>query len=262
MLSRVQAMNGRTCLSACVITYNEADRIEACLRSLRFCDEIVVVDAHSTDATRTIAMAMGARVIVRDWPGFRTQKEFAVQAASYDWVLCVDADERVSEELRLEIETLRRHGFAGAAGWQVARLTDYFGHFLFHGNAYPDRLIRLFDRRRGGWCGNEIHENTRIEGRPGRLRGYLYHYPYRSLSDHERRMQRYADLMAEVMHSRGKRGARWRVWLNPGWRFLRGYVLRLGFLDGWRGTTFALVEMSYVRQKYLKLYLKDKGVAS
>lgn len=247
-------------LSACIITYNEADRIEACLRSVSFCDELIVVDSHSTDPTREIATTLGARVIERDWPGYRSQKQFAVDAARNDWVLCLDADERMSPGLRKEIEALRSGGFAGHAGWSVPRITDYFGRFLRHGNAYPDRLIRLFDRRRGGWTGYEIHENTRVQGPVGRLRGHLEHYSYRSLTDHHNRMQRYADLMAHALYDRGKRCGLLKVLVNPLWRFLRGYFIRLGFLDGWRGLVFALVEANYVRRKYLGLYMLSKGL--
>src|SRR5262249_4247163 len=156
--------------------------------SVRFCDEIVVVDSHSTDSTREIASRLGARVIERDWTGYRSQKQFAVDSAVNDWVLCLDADERVTDPLRAEIEALRAGGFADYAGWSVPRITDYFGRFLRHGNAYPDRLIRLFDRRRGGWVGEEIHENTRVSGGVGRLRGHLEHFSYRSLTDHHNRM--------------------------------------------------------------------------
>ena len=247
-------------LSACIITYNEAERIDACLRSVAFCDELVVVDAHSGDDTCARAAAHGARVIERDWPGYRSQKQFAVEAAQHDWVLCLDADERVSEALRREIEALRQSGFAGAAGWSVPRITEYFGRFLRHGNAYPDRLVRLFDRRCGGWSGDEIHENTRIEGRIRRLHGHLEHYSYRSLHDHQVRMQRYADLMAHALYDRGKRCGLLPVLLNPLWRFVRGYLLRLGFLDGWRGLVFALIEAGYVRRKYLGLYMRSRGL--
>ena len=249
-------------LSACIITFNEGDRIEACIRSLAFCDEVLVVDSHSGDDTRERALALGARVIERDWPGYRSQKAFAVATAVNDWVLCLDADERVSDELRAEILAARAAGFAGVAGFSIPRITDYFGRFLRHGNAYPDRLVRLFDRRRGGWVGREIHENTHIEGRIGRLRGDLLHYSYRSLSDHEQRMERYAQLMAQALHAAGRHGSLAQVLVNPAWRFVRGYVLRLGFLDGWRGLAFALVEASYVRRKYLKLYLLDRGLPS
>ena len=247
-------------LSACIITFNEAERIEACVRSVSFCDEIVVVDAHSSDGTRALAASLGARVIERDWPGYRSQKQFAVDAARHDWVLCLDADERVSAQLRGEIEALGRAGFAGAAGWSVPRITNYFGRFLRHGNAYPDRLVRLFDRRRGGWTGYEIHESTRVAGRTGRLRGKLVHYPYRNLGDHQARMQRYADLMAQALFERGKRCGLTRVLVNPQWRFVRGYLLRLGFLDGWRGLVFALIESNYVRRKYLGLYVRSRGL--
>jgi glycosyltransferase involved in cell wall biosynthesis len=252
----------RTGLSACIITYNEADRIDDCVRSVGFCDEVLVVDSHSTDATRERAAARGARVIERDWPGYRSQKQFAVEAAHNDWVLCLDADERVSDELRAEIESWRQRGFGGFAGWSVPRITEYFGRFLRHGNAYPDRLIRLFDRRHGGWVGREIHENTRVQGPVGRLKGHLEHYAYRSLTDHLSRMQRYADLMGQALYESGKRCGLAKVLLNPQWRFLRGYLLRLGFLDGWRGLLFALVESSYVRRKYLSLYIRSRGLPS
>jgi glycosyltransferase involved in cell wall biosynthesis len=249
-------------LSACIITYNEADRIQECLRSLSFCDELVVVDSHSTDGTRELATALGARVIERDWPGYRSQKQFAIEAARHDWVLCLDADERVSEPLRREVEALRERGFSAEAGWSIPRITDYFGRFLRHGNAYPDRLVRLFDRRCGGWIGGEIHENTRVQGRVGRLSGHLYHYPYRSLADHQARMQRYAMLMAQMLYENGRRCGLGKVLLNAQWRFVRGYLLRLGFLDGWRGLVFALVEAGYVRRKYLELYMRGRGLAN
>jgi glycosyltransferase involved in cell wall biosynthesis len=225
-----------------------------------FCDEIIVVDSHSTDATRELAANCGARVIERDWPGYRSQKQFAIESAAHDWVLCLDADERVTGELRAEIEKLQQAGFPGFAGWSVPRITDYFGRFLRHGNAYPDRLIRLFDRRRGGWIGYEIHENTRVNGPVGKLRGHLEHYSYRSLTDHHLRMARYADLMAKALYDRGKRCGLAKVLINPQWRFVRGYFLRLGCLDGWRGLVFALIEANYVRRKYLGLYMRSRGL--
>jgi glycosyltransferase involved in cell wall biosynthesis len=250
----------RSGLSACIITYNEADRVEACVRSVSFCDEVIVVDSHSTDATRELAASLGARVIERDWPGYRSQKEFAVDSASNDWVLCLDADERVTDALRQEVERLRAGGFEGYAGWSVPRITEYFGRFLRHGNAYPDRLIRLFDRRRGGWIGREIHENTQVDGPVGRLHGHLEHYPYRSLAEHHNKMQHYAELMGQALYASGKRCGFGKVLCNPQWRFFRGYVLRLGFLDGWRGLMFALVESNYVRRKYLHLYVLGRGL--
>lgn len=252
--------SSRPGLSACIITLNEADRIDACLDSLAFCDEIVVVDSGSTDGTREHAAAKGARVIERAFDGYRSQKDFAVRSATHDWVLCLDADERVTPPLRASIEAARDGGFAGAAGYRFARETKYFGAPLRHGNAYPDRVLRLFDRRRGGWReAREIHEHASVDGTVRPLEGDLAHDAYRSLSDQLGRLERYARLMAEHMHARGRRARLANLVLNPWWRFVRGYVLRGGFLDGWRGLVYAYVEANYVRQKFIKLWLLERG---
>ena len=250
----------RSPISACIITLDEADRIEACLDSLSFCDEIVVVDSGSTDATRELSAARGARVLTRAFDGYRAQKDFAVRCARHDWVLCLDADERVTPALRASIEQARAQDFAGAAGYRCARATEYFGAFLRHGNAYPDRVLRLFDRRRGGWRGErEIHEHASVDGRLETLAGDLEHRAYRSLDDQLGRLQRYARLMAEHQHACGKHAHLWNMLLNPLWRFVRGYWLRAGFLDGWRGLVYAWVEANYVRQKFVMLWLLDRG---
>ena len=246
-------------ISACVITLNEADRIEACVESLAFCDEIVVVDSGSTDGTRELAAAGGARVLQRAFDGYRAQKDFAVLTARHDWVLCVDADERVTAALRASIETERSRGFP-VAGYRFARATEYFGAFLRHGNAYPDRVLRLFDRRRGGFRGErEIHEHASVDGPVQTLAGDLEHCAYRSLSDQLARLDRYARLMAEHQHTAGRCAHLYNIVFNPFWRFLRGYILRGGFLDGWRGLVYAYVESNYVRQKFIKLWLLGRG---
>lgn len=250
----------RVPISACIITFNEADRIDDCLASLAFCDEVVVVDSGSADDTRARAEARGARVITRPFDGFRSQKAFAVEQASHDWVLCLDADERVTPELRARIEAARERGFADAAGYRFARLSEYFGAFLRHGNAYPDRVLRLFDRRRGGWRGRrEIHEAVSVDGAVKTLPGDLQHHPYRSLAEQLAKQERYAQMMAEHLYAQGKRATLRQILLNPCWRFVRGYVLRGGFLDGWRGLLYALVRIEYVRRKFLKLWLLQHG---
>jgi glycosyltransferase involved in cell wall biosynthesis len=249
-----------TPISACIITLNEADRIEACIDSLAFCDEVLVVDSGSGDATRELALAKGARVIEHAFAGYRSQKEFAVTSASHDWVLCLDADERVTPALREAICAQQLQGFAAAAGYRFARATEYFGAFLRHGNAYPDRVLRLFDRRRGGFRGTrEIHEHASVDGTVLTLTGDLEHHAYRSLADQLGRLERYAKLMAEHQHAKGKKAHVYNIVLNPFWRFLRGYVLRAGFLDGWRGLIYAYVEANYVRQKFIKLWLLWRG---
>jgi glycosyltransferase involved in cell wall biosynthesis len=249
-------MPERQNISACIITLDEADRIGACLDSLAFCEEVVVVDSGSTDATCDIAAARGARVIGHAFEGYRAQKDFAVRAACHDWVLCLDADERVTPALRASIEAARDAGFAGAAGYRCARATEYFGAFLRHGNAYPDRVLRLFDRRRGGWRGDrEIHEHVSVDGAPATLAGDLEHVAYRSLDDQLARYRRYATMMAAHMHARGRRARMTDLVTHPAWRFVRGYLLRAGFLDGWRGFLFACLEADYVREKFARLWL-------
>jgi len=247
-------------LTACVITLNEADRIAACLDSLAFCDEVVVVDSGSTDGTREIAAARGARVIEHAFEGFRAQKDFAVGQARHEWVLCLDADERVTPALRASIEAARERGFDHFAGFRFARSTEYFGAFLRHGNAYPDRVLRLFDRRRGGWrAGREIHEHAVVDGDVTTLAGDLEHVAYRSLDDQLARYRRYAAMMAAHMHASGRRARLHNLVVNPAWRFLRGYVVRAGFLDGWRGFLFACMEADYVREKFARLWLLQHG---
>jgi glycosyltransferase involved in cell wall biosynthesis len=220
----------------------------------------VVVDSGSTDDTRTLCETAGARVLQRPFDGFRSQKHFAVEQAAHDWVLCLDADERVSPELRASILAARDRGFEGAAGYRFARLSEYFGKFLRRGNAYPDRVLRLFDRRRGGWRGTrEIHEAASVDGAVATLRGDLIHYPYRSLMQQLQKTERYARMMAEYEYSRGKRASLAKLVLSPAWRFWRGYLFRLGFLDGWHGLVYAYVRANYVRQKTIMLWLLQNG---
>jgi glycosyltransferase involved in cell wall biosynthesis len=250
----------RPAITACVITLDEADRLGDCIASLGFCDEIVVVDSFSTDATVALAQQLGARVVQRPFDGYRSQKQFAVDLASHPWVLCLDADERVSPELAASIIAARDGGFAGAAGYRFARLSNYFGRFLRHGNAYPDRVLRLFDRRHAGWRGTrEVHESATADGPVLRLDGDLVHFPYRSLHNQLAKTESYARMMATHEFARGKRASLAKLVLAPAWRFWRGYLLRGGFLDGWHGLVYAYVRANYVRQKTIMLWLLERG---
>ncbi|GAB3346777.1 glycosyltransferase family 2 protein [Lysobacter tyrosinilyticus] len=219
-----------------------------------------MVDSYSTDATVEIAQQLGARVLQRPFDGFRSQKQFAIEQATHDWVLCLDADERVDATLRASIEAERIGEFGGTAGYRFARLSEYFGKFLRHGNAYPDRVLRLFDRRRGGWRGTrEVHEAASVDGAVRTLRGDLIHYPYRSLEQQLLKTQKYARMMAEHDFARGKRATLGKLIVSPAWRFWRGYVLRGGFLDGWHGLVYAYVRANYVRQKTIMLWMLQNG---
>ena len=248
-----------TPISACVITLNEERSIGACIDSLRICDEIIVVDAHSRDRTRDIARERGAHVVERDWSGFRTQKQFAVSLARNDWVMSIDADERLSPELSSEIVRIRQYGLDEFAGYQIPFLATYFGHAMRHGDWHPDYHLRLFNRRRASFGGEEIHERVIAYGPVGRLRSNILHDSYRDLDHQLVKLGRYARLMADAMRERGKRTGAMRMFLNPAWRFLRAYILRRGYLDGWRGFAVAQIEANYVWEKYLRLYIAERA---
>ena len=246
-------------LSAVIITKDAASQLGPCLTSLYFADEIIVVDSGSTDGTRELAAAKGARVIEHVWLGFGPQKRFAVSQVRNDWVLCVDADERISPELAAEIAGLRDAGFPGPPGWRLPRLSSYLGRWIRHGTWYPDPQLRLFDRRRGRWGGRDPHDRVALEGEPGALRGKLLHHPYRSLEDHLATIDRYTTTLANGLAQEGRRARLSDLALRPPARFLRSYLLQAGFLDGWRGLLLASLAAHYVRLKYAKLWLLTRG---
>ena len=256
-----RANTNRAGLSASIVAMNEADRIADCLASLEFCDEIVLVDSHSTDRTREIAVGHGARVIERDWPGHVAQKEFAIRQAVHDWVLCLDADERVSPELRAQIMALRDAGFPDEAGWRFPRLSSYLGRWMSRGSWYPDLQLRLFDRRRGRWGGYDPHDRVELDGPAGTLSGHLFHHPYRNFADHLRTIDSYTTIMADGLHRRGKRGRLLDILVRPPARFLRDYVVKGGLLLGWRGLVQAFLAAHYTRLKYMKLYVLQNAAA-
>lgn len=248
-------------LSCCIIAMDEEDRLGACLDSVAFCDEVVVVDSHSRDRTRELAAARGARVIERDWPGHVAQKDFAVRAATHDWVLCVDADERITPTLRAEIEALRARGFPGHAAFDFPRLTNYLGTWVRHGTWYPDRQLRLFDRRRAHWGGHDPHDRVELAAGAtrGALAGDLEHHPYRTLAEHLGTIDQYTTIMARGLFARGRRTGTLDLLLRPWVRFVRFYLLKRGFLLGRKGLVLALLAGHYVRLKYIKLALLERG---
>ncbi|MCG3133097.1 MAG: hypothetical protein HMLKMBBP_00190 [Planctomycetes bacterium] len=242
-------------LSVCIVAMNEEANISDCLSSADFADEWVVVDSHSTDRTRELAAAAGARVIERDWPGHVQQKNFALSEATHDWVLCLDADERVSPELRASI--LAALGSPGdAAGFECARRTFYLGRWIRHGGWYPDRKLRLFRRSRARWGGTNPHDHVVTDPGGGpvrRIGGDLLHLSYRSLSDHLRTIDSFTSIAAREKHAAGRRAGLLDLTLRPFGKFVRMYVLRAGFLDGAAGFCAAVSGAYYVFLKYAKL---------
>ncbi len=242
-------------LSACIITYNEADRIEACIRSLDFCEEIIVVDSGSTDGTVTLAESIGAKVMFRKFDGFRSQKQFAVEQARNDWVICMDADEVVSPQLKASILASRSRAFDGCSGIVYARRSFYFNRFLYHGIISADCVFRLFNRTLAGWHGDrEIHEYVVNRGKSGKVRGHLLHYPYRNFGHQIDKNRTYARMMAEHRYATGAKPSRLKLLTSPTALLIRGLVFRLGFLDGWQGVVYHLVTAFYSMQKELYLF--------
>lgn len=245
-------------ISACVIAKNEADRIGPCLASLAFCDEIVVLDSGSTDGTQGLCRAAGARVIETDWPGWVKQKNRAVEAATHDWVLCLDADERVDADLRAAIEGLRA-GVLGSPGtpwaYEVKRKVWYLGQWIRHGGWYPEWRARLFHRGHARWGGVDPHDRVEHEGKAARIHdGDLEHHTYRSMEDHLRQIILFSGEGAKQMHARGRRATWLDLWLRPAWRFVHVYLIRLGFLDGRAGYVVARLGAYFTFLKYARLW--------
>lgn len=250
-------------ISAVIITFNEADNIRAACESVAWADEILVVDSESSDATREVAAECGARVINRPWPGFSAQKQFATDAVEHDWVFSLDADERVSDQLKAAIAALRETSPAQlAAGYRVARRTFYMGRWIKGGGWYPDYQLRFFDRTRGRWRQRLIHESVVMNDgvRVETLSGDLLHYSARDAAYHHRMIgERYAPLGARQMLNDGKRTSPWRIAVAGPWAFLRSFVLKGGFRDGLAGFTIARFAAQHDFLKHSLLWQLQKG---
>jgi glycosyltransferase involved in cell wall biosynthesis len=234
-----------------LIAQNAAHQLDACLASASFADEIVLVDSGSTDATREVARKHGARVVAKDWLGFGRQKQFAVEQARHDWVLCLDADERVSPELRASIE--RALAAPVAPVYRMARCNRFLGRWLRHGEGYPDWSPRLFDRHNARWSDDPVHEKVLYAVTPGTLEGDLLHDSAEDLAHYLDKQNRYTTLAAEQLYERGRNAGAFELLASPAVRFLKFYVLRLGFLDGIAGLVHIGIGCMNSYLKYAKL---------
>jgi len=241
----------RAPLSAVLITRNAAAVLEPCLESIAFADEIVVVDAASTDATLQIAARRGARVVQREWLGFGRQKQFAVEQAKHDWVLCLDADERVSRELAASIQAVL--AAPAAPVFRMPRRNRFLGRWLAHGEGYPDWSPRLFNRLNARWSDDLVHEKVLYSVTPGTLKGDLLHDPGDDLSAYLERQNRYTTLAARQAYDLGRSAGVLHLLLSPVVRFFKFYVLRLGFLDGVPGLLHISIGCMNSYLKYAKL---------
>lgn len=246
-------------LTVCVITRDEAANIRACLDAVAGAAEIVVVDSGSTDGTVEIATRCGARVVTQEFLGHVRQKQFAVGLARHDWVFCVDADEVATQKLVAAIATeMARPEAERAAGYEVARHSVYAGKPIDHGGWWPEWRLRLFDRRRGAWGGEDPHDHVYVDGPVRRLPGELTHYNFRDLAHHVRKIDGYAAIVARRDLERGRRFALHKLVLRPPLRFLKMYVLRQGFRDGLRGFILAWMGAFSVFLKYAKTWEREQ----
>jgi glycosyltransferase involved in cell wall biosynthesis len=238
-------------LSVVLITQNAAAQLPDCLASVAFADEVVVVDSDSSDGTAEVAARYGARVVTKEWLGFGRQKQFAVEQAAHDWVLCLDADERVSPELAASL--VRVLDAPAAPVYRMARRNRFLGRWLRHGEGYPDWSTRLFDRRQARWSDDAVHEKVLYAVTPGTLAGDLLHESAESLGRYLDKQNRYSTLAAQELHQRGRSAGLAELALSPLVRFVKFYFLRLGCLDGLPGLVHISIGCMNSFTKYAKL---------
>jgi len=242
-------------LSVVLITHNAAAQLAECLASVAFADEVLVVDSGSDDGTVALATRYGARVVAKEWLGYGRQKQFAVEQAEHDWVLCLDADERVSPELAASV--VRALQSPAAPVYRMARRNRFLGRWLQHGEGYPDWSVRLFDRRHARWSDDEVHEKVACAASPapavGTLAGDLLHESGEDLGRYLEKQNRYTALAAQALHRRGRRAGLAVLALSPLLRFIKFYLLRLGFLDGLPGLVHISIGCMNSFMKYAKL---------
>ena len=238
-------------LSVVLVVHNAEAQLPACLASVPFADEVVVVDSGSSDGTAACAGQHGARVLQRDWMGFGLQKQFAVAQARNDWVLCLDADERVSPELERSIRAALEAPVAPV--YRMRRRNRFLGRWLSHGEGYPDWSTCMFDRRNAAWSDDPVHEKVLYSVTPGTLAGDLLHESAEDIANYLQKQNRYSTLAAQQLFERGHNGGAFQLVLSPFVRFTKFYILRLGFLDGLPGLVHTSIGCASSFMKYAKL---------
>lgn len=250
---------GRPQVTACVITFNEERNIRRCLESVKWADEIVVVDSYSTDATADICRKYTEKVYFHEFAGHVEQKNYALGLASHDWALCIDADEELSPPLIEEIMKELEEGSEEYDGFLFPRRAFYLGRWINHCGWYPDYKLRLFRRSVGRWGGINPHDRVELEGKTKRLRNDLHHYTYRDLSDHLKRMDSYSTIYAREATKRGEKFSLAKLLFRPPVKFLEVYVYKKGFMDGLPGFVIAWYLSYYVFVRYAKMWEAGEG---
>jgi glycosyltransferase involved in cell wall biosynthesis len=251
-----------TGISAFIVCKNEAASIERCLASLAWCDEIVVVDSGSTDATLDICAKHNCRIAHREWTGYVEQKSHALSLCTQPWILNLDADEVVTPELKEEISRAIAEAGPEIGAFSFPRCTQFLGRWIRHGDWYPDRVIRLARRDRAHWGGEEPHAQLQVTGRIARLRSDLLHYSNESIDRQITKIPPYSTAFVQASRQSGRRATWVDLLVRPGWRFLRGYFFKGGFLDGLPGYYIAWANAFTVATRYTKLRAVDQGLES
>jgi glycosyltransferase involved in cell wall biosynthesis len=257
MSQKIHYPLSRQPFSVVIIAKNAARQLAACLDSASFADEIVVVDSGSSDGSGELAAKRGARVLQQEWLGFGRQKQFAVEAARHDWVLCLDADERVSEPLRASI--LAALAAPATQAYAMPRCNRFMGRWLRHGEGYPDWSLRLFDRRHARWSDDPVHEKVLTDAPVARIKGDLLHDSAETLTTYLAKQNRYTGMQAEALFKAGERAGVVQLLLSPALRFVKFYFLRLGFLDGTAGLVHIAIGCCNSFHKYAKLMALQRG---
>lgn len=256
-------------LSVVIIAFNEERNIGRCIDSVSgIADEVLVVDSGSTDATKAICESKGARVIEHAFEGHIEQKNYAASQASNEWVLSLDADEALSDELRISIlELLNDEAgldqWGGVSGYSMNRLTNYCGHWVRHCGWYPDTKLRLFSRSRGAWGGTNPHDKYELKDKyayVGHLKGDILHYSYYTVDEHYKQMKYFADIAAKANIAKGKKASSSNLVINPVAKFIRHYIIKLGFLDGKTGYTISRISAWGTYLKYYRMLEIQRGI--
>jgi glycosyltransferase involved in cell wall biosynthesis len=246
-------------ISAVIITLNEERNIGCCLESIRWVDEIIIVDAFSKDNTLMISARHTDKIFQREWPGYSEQKNFGLSRANGDWVLFIDADEEVSPPLVSEIRQILSLANNSFAGYRIQRESFYLGKWIKHGEWSPDRQLRLIRKGNGLWVGPSVHEQILLDGRVGYLKNKIYHYTYRDIAHHLEKLNRYSSLFAHDALVKKQRSNLCQLFIKPFSRFIKAYFLKQGFRDGLAGLVIAVMQSFEVFLRYAKLKELKRG---
>lgn len=246
-------------LTVVVLTLNEEANIAACLEGVRWAEELMVLDSGSTDRTVEIARRFTPHVLSVEWKGYGATRNLGLDRASSDWVLWLDADERVTPELAAEIRAVMARGTQEPAAYDVARRAYFLGKWIRHAGWYPGRVTRLFRHGSARFNAARVHEQLVVAGATGSLQNDLLHYTDPDLDHYLRKFNRYTTLAAEELHAAGRRAGVWDLTVRPLFAFVRMYILRLGLLDGMHGLILCVLSAGYVFTKYAKLWERTRA---